>query len=131
MPDKIKLAEEWLLRPENNIGQELQHKEYLKGEPICGNGITNPSCELCRLSIMLPAYAKHTLSIHEPLPDGYEDDFKYTDKELLEWAMSQLRRAARVMDLTAIMVEGDNRRAIEAIYAPGLDLCADTIEKHL
>jgi len=37
MADRIKLAEEWLLRPENNIGQELKHREYLKGEPICGN----------------------------------------------------------------------------------------------
>jgi hypothetical protein len=43
--------------------------------------------------------------------------------------MAQLRRAARVMDLIAIMVEGDNKRAINTIYAPGLDLCADTIEK--
>jgi hypothetical protein len=131
MADRIKLAEEWLLRPENNIGQELKHREYLKGEPICGNGITNPACELCRLSIMLPAYAQHYVKQHEPLPDGYEDDFKYTDKELLNWAMAQLRRAARVMDLIAIMVEGDNKRAINTIYAPGLDLCADTIEKHL
>jgi hypothetical protein len=71
MADRIKLAEEWLLRPENNIGQELKHREYLKGEPICGNGITNPACELCRLSIMLsPPTRSTTSSSTSPCPTG-------------------------------------------------------------
>lgn len=50
--DKIQQAENWLLLPENDLGQEREHASD------CGKGVTNTSCELCRLSIMLPAFAQ-------------------------------------------------------------------------
>lgn len=49
-----------------------------------------------------------------------------TDLELLNWAMHQMRRAARTLDL---VVAGAS--LVSPIYAQGLDLCANTIEERL
>src|SRR5208282_5968026 len=76
MADRIKLAEEWLLRPENNIGQELKHREYLKGEPLCGNGIISPECEVCRLSLMLSAYRLYSPLVGDGDPALVDDQLE-------------------------------------------------------
>lgn len=50
-----------------------------------------------------------------------------TDLELLNWAMHQMLRAARTMQLLA--AGADPKSAL--IYVQGLDLCAAAVEKRL
>lgn len=50
----------------------------------------------------------------------------YTKDEALWWAVNQMRRAARVLELEAINA---GNKALADIYAKGLDQCADKCEE--
>lgn len=58
MKDAIQLAEDWLLDPKHYVGQETKHMPLGGFGDVCGNGVTNPQCELCRLSLLLSSYAR-------------------------------------------------------------------------
>src|SRR5271157_2533932 len=51
----------------------------------------------------------------------------YTKDEALWYAICQMRRAARVLDIASIMVPND--KSYSEIYGKGLDMCADECEK--
>jgi len=106
MADRIKLAEEWLLRPENNIGQELKHREYLKGEPLCGNGIISPECEVCRLSLMLSAYRLYSPLVGDGDPALVDDQLEAATRFLA--TLKELDPPGFVDNLRAVLVLRDS-----------------------
>jgi hypothetical protein len=50
----------------------------------------------------------------------------YTKDEALWWTINQMRRAARVMDIAAIMTRD---KSYAEVYGKGLDMCADEVER--
>jgi hypothetical protein len=58
--------------------------------------------------------------------EGEPVSHAYTKDEALWYAVCQMRRAARTLEIAAIMARDD---AYETIYAKGLDMCADECEK--
>lgn len=51
----------------------------------------------------------------------------YTKDEALWYAACQMRRAARVLDVEAALL--DRKEYLVTVYGAGLDLCADECEK--
>jgi hypothetical protein len=51
---------------------------------------------------------------------------EYTKDEALWWAINQMRRAAKVLQIAGIMIQTDP--SYEEIYAKGLNQCADECE---
>jgi hypothetical protein len=58
----------------------------------------------------------------------WEEEVAYTKDEALWYAICQMRRAARVMDIASI-VSVPRDPAYRDIYGKGLDMCADECEK--
>lgn len=53
----------------------------------------------------------------------------YTKDEALWYAINQMRRAARVLDLEETQL--DNKAYLVEIYGAGLDMCADACERSM
>jgi len=68
---------------------------------------------------------------HPGNPANQEDEtcweIEYTKDEALWWAINQMRRAARMLDLEETQL--DNKAYLVEIYGAGLDMCADACEK--
>jgi hypothetical protein len=101
MADKIKQAEEWLLIPENNVGQETAHRTR-DGEPLCGGGVINAQCELCRLSLMLAAYR-----VYDPGGQPLLDDQILTATRFLA-RLKELDPPALADNIRAVLVLRDS-----------------------
>ena len=75
-----------------------------------------------------------TVCTHPGNPLNQEDESfweeAYTKDEALAYAICQMRRAARVLEIAAI-VSVPRDSAYSEIYAKGLDMCADECEKVL
>jgi hypothetical protein len=54
---KAASAKDWLNLPENEIGFDC-HKSDERG-PLCGDGITDPTCERCAVEIACAAYGHY------------------------------------------------------------------------
>jgi hypothetical protein len=69
---------------------------------------------------------------HPGNPMNQEEDetcwtIEYTKDEALWWAICQMRRTSRMLDLEEVQLEG--KEYLVSIYGAGLDMCADQCEK--